>query len=408
MKQFILFICLLLVIPCPIIAEDSTQTILMNHLAKVSNKRGLISNETFAHSMFQLFRNHHPRQYRASDNETIRYQIFQNILQAAIESAIEPNLTFTVGLNNFSDWTSMELEVLRGNRPPPSTERTDYVTITFSRRKQATVSATETNNQSVASSLSSSPSPPAAFDYTTQVSALNTSVPIIRPVRYQGSCGSCYAFALNTLFEAQYAFRYGQGVDISNQQIVDCSTRDHGCYGGYFTTSFTYVQNYNWYLDSALKYPYKAVTSTCAATQTDGWSVGNSVYRHLTPGNATDMQQALVTYGPLWVSLYAGSNCASTTNCPVNSTLASKILYTFQSYKSGVFAVNGCITSPANNNHAMVIVGYGYDSISNLDYWKVRNSWGVGWGENGYIRIQRGVNMCNIESDAFLIAKPAP
>ncbi|CAF4923427.1 unnamed protein product, partial [Rotaria sp. Silwood1] len=43
-----------------------------------------------------------------------------------------------------------------------------------------------------------------------------------------------------------------------------------------------------------------------------------------------------------------------------------------------------------------------------LDYWKLRNSWSSGWGEDGYVRIQRGVNMCNVESDAFLIAKPAP
>jgi C1A family cysteine protease len=68
--------------------------------------------------------------------------------------------------------------------------------------------------------------------------------------------------------------------------------------------------------------------------------------------------------------------------------------------------MNGCVTASYNNNHAMVIVGFGHDPVTQLDYWKVRNSWGEEWGEDGYIRIQRGVNMCNVESDAYFLAKP--
>ncbi len=51
-------------------------------------------------------------------------------------------------------------------------------------------------------------------------------------------------------------------------------------------------------------------------------------------------------------------------------------------------------------NHAVLIVGYGTDTKSNEDFWIVKNSWGDGWGENGYFRIRRGVDECGIESMA--------
>jgi cathepsin H len=78
----------------------------------------------------------------------------------------------------------------------------------------------------------------------------------------------------------------------------------------------------------------------------------------------------------------------------------------FNWYTGGVIKATGCPTSVAATNHAVVIVGYGVDANTNMPYWKVRNSWG-NWGEQGYFRIQRGVNMCGIESDGFYIAKPA-
>lgn len=47
----------------------------------------------------------------------------------------------------------------------------------------------------------------------------------------------------------------------------------------------------------------------------------------------------------------------------------------------------------------MLIVGYGMEN--NQSYWKVKNSLGEGWGENGYIRLERqeedGVGKCGIQ-----------
>ena len=65
----------------------------------------------------------------------------------------------------------------------------------------------------------------------------------------------------------------------------------------------------------------------------------------------------------------------------------------FQEYQGGIFG--GCPDTAANEvDHAITVVGYGTDN--GQDYWLIKNSWGPNWGENGFIRIERGVNMCGI------------
>jgi C1A family cysteine protease len=58
----------------------------------------------------------------------------------------------------------------------------------------------------------------------------------------------------------------------------------------------------------------------------------------------------------------------------------------FQHYKSGVFTAE-CGT---DLNHAVLVVGFG--ALDDLDFYKVKNSWGVSWGMDGYILLERGGN----------------
>ena len=71
----------------------------------------------------------------------------------------------------------------------------------------------------------------------------------------------------------------------------------------------------------------------------------------------------------------------------------------FSRYRGGIFG--GCSESD-KVNQAVVVVGYG--SEDGLDYWLVKNSWGPGWGDQGYIKIMRGVNMCSIGTTMVILS----
>ena len=65
-------------------------------------------------------------------------------------------------------------------------------------------------------------------------------------------------------------------------------------------------------------------------------------------------------------------------------------------YHSGVYTTKDCKNGPDDVNHAVVAVGFGTEN--GVDYWLVKNSWSTKWGDNGYFKIQRGVNMCGINN----------
>lgn len=64
----------------------------------------------------------------------------------------------------------------------------------------------------------------------------------VSPVKYQGMCGSCYAFSAVSDIESSYLFK-GVEVDLSEQQIVDCSQKfgNSGCDGGWMANCFSYA-----------------------------------------------------------------------------------------------------------------------------------------------------------------------
>ncbi|KAH8027815.1 hypothetical protein HPB51_010461 [Rhipicephalus microplus] len=86
----------------------------------------------------------------------------------------------------------------------------------------------------------------------------------------------------------------------------------------------------------------------------------------------------------------------------------------FQAYSGGVYQhttlhrqLGGPFDPFELTNHAVLVVGYGFDHHSQLPYWTVKNSWGPEWGESGFFRIRRGNDECGIESLAVEV-EPIP
>lgn len=75
-------------------------------------------------------------------------------------------------------------------------------------------------------------------------------------------------------------------------------------------------------------------------------------------------------------------------------SVAFQVIAGFRDYKSGVYTTDFCKNGPQDVNHAVLAVGYG--SENGVNYWIIKNSWGAAWGDNGYFKMQRGVNMCGI------------
>jgi len=72
-------------------------------------------------------------------------------------------------------------------------------------------------------------------------------------------------------------------------------------------------------------------------------------------------------------------------------------------YSSGILNTTKC---PTSIDHAVAMVGWGTDSATGQDYWIVRNSWGTGWGEAGYIRIattSSGDGVCMVQSTGVTV-----
>lgn len=209
----------------------------------------------------------------------------------------------------------------------------------------------------------------------TDVDWRTASPPVVTPVKDQGQCGSCWAFAATETIESSLSIATKGDLEVlSPQNVVSCTPNPHhcggtgGCGGATAELAFDYVKDKG--IATNANWPYTATTGTCnEAAHTKVATVGG--YVKLIENNATDLLYAVAnnSIGPISISVDAS---------------------TWSRYSSGIY--NGCSTTNPDIDHAVQLVGYGHDSAHNQDYWLVRNSWGASWGEKGYIRLYRGPN----------------
>jgi len=184
------------------------------------------------------------------------------------------------------------------------------------------------------------------------------------PIKDQKSCGSCWAFSMTAEVETTALRLTGVTYDLSEQYVLNCTSWLWGCSGGNFNYK-TFKSPDGARAESCL--PYVAKKGSCVKTcpvvyQITNWAyVGNSS----SVPSVDAIKNAIYTYGGVGAAVYVDSY--------------------WQAYTSGCF--NG--TASGSCNHAIQLVGWD-DSKCTGGAWLLKNSWGTGWGEAGFMWIQYG------------------
>lgn len=217
------------------------------------------------------------------------------------------------------------------------------------------------------------------------VNAIPTSVDwrdknIITPAKYQDNCGSQYAFAVVAGVESAIAQKTGKLLDLSEQQVIDCSymiqgSMNNGCYGGHEVVAMDFIAKNGLVIEQDYTYTSgRSQRHNQCKIRTGPYGKGLQ-YRRVSPGNETALAEAVAQYGPMIVSI-SGEN------------------RDFQLYRGGIYDNPRC---PQQVDHVVQLIGYGTEN--GRDYWLIKNSWGSRWGDGGIGKILRGVNQCGIVSD---------
>jgi len=294
--------------------------------------------------------------YATLEEESTRFLTFLSNWRKINEFNTKMEHSYVLGMNQFSDMTTEQFrQYIHGNQD----------------------SCVKASERKVISGKSdgSVDAPCSSMDWSQKG--------VVTPVKNQGGCGSCWAFSATGSVESSYAIAHGQLNSLSEQQLVDCSGGygNAGCNGGWMDSAFQYIQATGG-LALESQYTYTATDGTCRASS---YSMYDKItgYTDVSADNSDALATAVCSR-PVSVAIEADQTA-------------------FQFYSGGVID-GGCGTSL---DHGVLVVGFGFDSSSNLNYWKVKNSWGTGWGEQGYVRICKDCNQNGAAGECGILSAPS-
>jgi C1A family cysteine protease len=190
----------------------------------------------------------------------------------------------------------------------------------------------------------------------------------VTPVKNQASCGGCWAFSTIGTAEAMILLKTGVTADLSEQELISCNNSGWSCSGGNY--AFDMLVNSGAVGEGC--FPYQAANVPCQSGcpylyKLNSWGyVGN----YYSVPSVSAIKNAIYTYGPISVCVAVDSY--------------------FQAYSGGVFNAN----TATQIDHAVMLVGW--DDANGC--WIMKNSWGTGWGESGYMRIAYGCDLIGYAS----------
>jgi C1A family cysteine protease len=254
-----------------------------------------------------------------------RFQVFRDAM-AYIRVMNSRNLSWTLGVNKFTDMTHEEVSKLYFNDIP--------------KKHMAT------------------PKEPLSLSYPPSIDWRDHGA--VTPVKNQSPCACGWAFSTTGAVEGAWAIAGHPLVSLSEEQILDCSDYfgNNGCSGGYVTNSLDYVLQYG--LVTEQNYPYTGHPTICNAARINPPAAKIKVYNHVTQ----DSSAALLT-------AVAGS--------PISIDVQGD---GWINYTGGVVTVP--CTSTRYNYSALVV---GYNTQASPPYYIVKTSWGAQYGKAGYLLV---------------------
>ena len=298
---------------------------------------------------YQKFIKKYNKNYKSMDEYLAKFEVFK---KNVFESFSRSNPTFKTGVTKFSDMTQEEFakNYLGLNYADLNKENFEAVTITkFG-------------------------AAPPSFDWRNEGR--------VSEVKDQGTCKSCYAFTTIGNLEGLYYAKTKVMTPLSEQMIVDCDNVDGGCRGGLMKDTIEWIKS-NGGIMAEKDYPYKGKKGLSCKKKPEKYvDLKVTGYKRL---GSTDRIFDCVDENQIKEFLYE--------NGPLIAAVNSDHL---KSYTGGIVDVPMEICHYSGINHGVLIVGYGTEGSTNMDYWTVKNSLGKDWGESGYFRIRRGAGTCGI------------